>query len=215
MIPRSPRSFHACHRLLLAVGLSVSALAPAWAERADANRPMNIEADRGRYDDQKGVTTFSGNVIVTKGTIMIRAGDIEVRQTSDGHQLGVATAAAGKLVSFRQKRDGADETIQGEAERVEYDTRTDTVRLVNRAVIKRYRGNVLADETSGNLITFDNRREVFSVSGDGSQNAGEIAPAPGGRVRATITPPPPVEAPPAASAPAEAAPAASDPGVAR
>lgn len=172
----------------------------AQAERADRNKPMQIEADHGRYDERQGVTTFSGNVVVSKGTILIRAGAIEVRQTADGQQVGIATGAAGQPARFRQKRDGVDETIEGEAQRVEYDSRTDTVRLVDRAVIRRYRGTTLADETSGNLITYNNLTEVFSVSGDGSGRSGEIAPAPGGRVRATLTPPGAEPAPPAASA---------------
>lgn len=188
MSAASSRLSLALRPLLIGV-LAAAAMAPATAERADRNKPMTVEADRGRYDDQKGVTTFTGNVVASKGTILIRAGEIEVRQTSDGHHIGIATATPGKLASFRQKREGVDETIQGEAERVEYDSRADTVRLVNRAVIRRYRGSTLADETSGSLITYDNTREIFSVSGDGALNAGEMAPTPGGRVRATLTPP--------------------------
>ncbi len=183
-----------------------SAAAPAAAERADRAKPLNVEADRGRVDDLKGVTTFSGNVVVTKGTILIRAGEIEVRQTPNGQQVAIAVAAAGQLASFRQKREGLDETIQGEAERIEYDSNVDTVRLINRAVIRRYRGSVLADETTGSLITYDNRTEVFSVSGDGraagASGNGELAPAPGGRVRATLTP---REAPASAASDAEGA----------
>lgn len=197
-LPRLPAS-----RCLLAPALAlVLGIAPVAAEKADRNKPLNIEADGGRYDDLKQVGTFTGNVVVTKGTLTMRAANIEVRQSPDGYQHGVATALPGQLASFSQKRDGVDETIQGEAERIEYDGKADTVRFVNRAVVRRYRGATLADETAGNLITYDNAREVFSVSGGESA----ATPAnPSGRVRATLTPPP-RETPPdaAASAPAAA-----------
>ena len=168
----------------LIAAILVAAPAAAGAETADRNKPMNVEADSGRYDDLKQVGTFTGNVVVTKGSIAIRAGKIEIRRSPEGYQSAVATAAPGKLASFRQKREGVDETIEGEAERIEYDSRTDTVRFVNQAVIRRYRGNALADETAGSLITYDNTAEVFTVSGGASPAAGNG----NGRVRAVLTP---------------------------
>jgi lipopolysaccharide export system protein LptA len=182
--------------LALAIALAASM---ASAEKADRNKPLNVEADNGRYDDLKQVGTFTGNVVVTKGTLTMRAEKIAVRQSADGHQHGLATALPGQLATFSQKRDGVDETIQGEAERIEYDGRNDTVRFVNRAVIRRYRGGTLADETAGSVIMYDNLREVFSVVGGGASSA---TPAnPGGRVRATLAPRD-AGATPAASAPA-------------
>ena len=162
---------------------------------------MTVDADAARYDDLKQIGMFTGNVVVTKGTIVMRAAQIEVRQTPEGYHFGMLTGGPGRLASFRQKRDGVDEFIEGEAERIEYDSRADTVRFVNRAVIRRYRGATLADETAGNLITYDNAAEVFSVSGGSSA----ATPAnPSGRVRAVLTPRDTAAdaAPGAASAPA-------------
>lgn len=173
---------------------------PAGAEKADRGKPLNVEADSGRYDDLKQVGTFTGNVVVTKGTLTMRAAQIEVRQGADGYHYGLATALPGQLATFSQKRDGVDETIQGEAERIEYDGRNDTVKFVNRAVIRRYRGATLTDETAGSQILYDNTREVFSVVGGSSA----ATPAnPSGRVRATLSPRD--AAAEAASAPASAA----------
>ena len=172
--------------LCAALALAAACLAPAVrAEKADRNKPMTVDADSARYDDLKQIGTFTGNVVVTKGTIVMRAAQIEVRQSPEGYQSGMLIGGPGKPASFRQKRDGVDEFIEGEAERIEYDSRADTVRFVNRAVIRRYRGATLADETAGNLITYDNTAELFSVSGSPSA----ATPAnPGGRVRAVLTP---------------------------
>lgn len=174
-------------RLRLIVVVAVAAIgAPfAHAEKADKSKPLNIEADNGRYDDAKQMGTFTGNVVVTKGTMSMRAAKIEVRQTPDGAQYGVATADADKRAVFRQKREGLDEYIEGEGERIEYDGKADTIRFVNRAVIRRFRGSTLADETAGSVIVYDNTAEVFSVVG----GAAAATPTnPSGRVRAVLTP---------------------------
>ena len=187
-------------RLAVLTALAVSAPL-AQAEKADRLKPLNIEADNGRYDDAKQMGTFTGNVVVTKGSMSMRAAKIEVRQTPDGAQFGVATAEGDKRAIFRQKREGLDEYIEGEGERIEYDGKADTIRFVNRAVIRRFRGTTLADETAGSVIVYDNGAEVFSVVG----GATAATPSnPSGRVRAVLTP---------RDVPAAAADAASQPGV--
>ena len=106
----------------------------AHAEKADRFKPLNVEADLpGKIDLLNQFVVFNGNVVVTKGTMAIRAARIEVRETPDGYHTAFAIGSPGKPATFRQKRDGVDEYIEGEAERLEYDARTDTVRFVNRA----------------------------------------------------------------------------------
>ena len=137
--------------LLIACMLASGA---AWAEKADRNKPMNIEADALRYDDQKQTSVFTGKVVLTKGTIVIRGGKLDVRQDPQGFQYGVVTAESGKLAFFRQKRDGVDEFIEGEGEVIEYDGKADAVKFIKRAQLRRLRGTVLNDEMTGAIIVF-------------------------------------------------------------
>ncbi len=159
----------------------------AQAEKADRNKPMNIEADALRYDDLRQVSLFTGNVVITKGSMVIRGVRVEVRQDPDGSQFGTATASPGRLAYFRQKREGVDETIEGEAETIEYNGRSDSVKFSKRAVLRRYKGATLLDETSGNVINYDNTNDVFTVNG-GVANASSGNPT--GRIRAVLTPKP-------------------------
>ncbi len=172
-----------------------------WAEKADRGKPMNIEADALRYDDQKQTSVFTGKVVLTKGTIVIRGGKLDVRQDPQGFQYGVVTAESGKLAFFRQKRDGVDEFIEGEGEVIEYDGKADTVKFIKRAQLRRLRGAVLNDEMTGALIVYDNTTDVFTVDGGATKGTPN---APGGRIRAMLTPKPDgadaPSAPPAASA---------------
>lgn len=180
--------------LLLVLSLAQSA---AWAEKADRSKPMNIEADALRYDDQKQTSVFTGRVVLTKGTIVIRGGKLDVRQDPQGFQYGVVTAEPGKLAFFRQKRDGVDEFIEGEGEVIEYDSKADTVKFIKRAQLRRLRGAVLNDEMTGAIIVYDNTVDVFTVDGGNTKGTPN---APSGRVRAMLTPKPEVADAPSAAA---------------
>lgn len=163
-------------------GLLVLPHGLAMAERADRNKPLNAEADSLRYDDARQTSVFSGNVVITKGSIVIRGAQVEVRQDAQGNQFGLVTGRPG---SFRQKREGVDEHIEGQAERIEYDSKAETVRFSGQAVLRRYRGNQLNDETVGGVITYNGSNDTFSVDG-GTRSASN----PSGRVRAMLTPVP-------------------------
>ena len=178
--------------LILMAALAAGAVLPAAAEKADRDKPMNAEADALRYDDLKQTSVFTGNVVITKGTTIIRGAQVDVSQDPEGYQLAIATAAPGKLAYYRKKRDGVDEYIEGEGERIEYDSRADLVKLIKRAVVRRYKGATLNDETTGALIVYDNNTDVFTVDG-GAQN--RTAANPGGRVRAMLSPRAAVSAP--------------------
>ena len=170
-----------CAAAVLTFGLAL----PAHAERGDRLKPLNVEADQsGRVDLQNQTVVFSGNVVVSKGTMVIRAARIEVRQTPAGYDTATAFGAPGRPATFRQKRDGVDEFIDGQAERLEYDGRADVIKFITNAAVRRLRGVAVADEITGNLVTYDATTEVFSVSG----GAATTAANPGGRVRAVLTP---------------------------
>ena len=168
----------------------------ALAEKADRNKPMNIEADSLRYDDLKQLSVFTGRVVLTKGTIQIRGERIEVHQDPDGYQFGVATGSPDKQAFFRQKREGLDEFIEGEGDTITYDGRADTVTFSRKAQLRRLRGSTLADEISGSTIVYENLTDLFRV--DGAAPQGPAGAMGSGRVRVMLTPKP--EA--AASAPA-------------
>lgn len=161
------------------------------AEKADRNKPMNIEADALRHDDLQQLTVFTGRVAMTKGSIVLRGARLEVKQDADGYQSGVVTSEPGKRAFFRQRRDtppGApEEFVEGEGEVIEYNGRADTVRFVRRAELRRYRGGTLSDELSGAVIVYYNLTDVFTV--DGQPKGKSDAPAaPGSRVRAVLAP---------------------------
>lgn len=162
-------------------------MAPAWAERADRDQPMNIEADALRYEDKQQLSTFTGRVVVTKGSIVMRGARLEVRQDAAGNQFGTMVGASGQRAFFRQKREGVDEYMEGEGETIEYDGKADTVRFVRRAEMRRLAGAKVMDSVMGSVIVYNNRTEVYTVDG-APRSQGAPSSAPGGRVRAVLAP---------------------------
>ncbi|MDQ7988754.1 MAG: lipopolysaccharide transport periplasmic protein LptA [Candidatus Dactylopiibacterium sp.] len=187
------------HRLT-AIALLLATLLPgaALAERADRDKPVTIESDRLNVDDRNKVQIFEGKVRLTQGTLVIRAERLVVTQDAEGFQKGVATGGDGGLARFRQKREGRNDYIEGEAERIEYDGRSDKARLFNRAMTRSGQ-----DETRGQYIEYDGYTEQYVVTN--GPNA-SVAKTSDQRVVTTIFPKAARSAPAAASAPAPARP---------
>ena len=160
---------------------SLLVLQAAHAEKADKDKPVNLEADRITVDDAKKMHVFEGNVQLVKGTLVIRAERIVVTQDDDGYQRGVATGTASVPPRFRQKREGLDDYIEGEGERIEHDAKAEKTEFFNRAWVKSG-----LDEVRGQFISYDARTENYFVTS--GPNGTRAQPGSGERVRAVIQP---------------------------
>jgi lipopolysaccharide export system protein LptA len=174
MTPKTPFFVLAC---LLAAFSSA-----ARAEKADREKPINIEADRISMDDVRKVQVFEGNVILTQGTMALRTDKLVVTQDADGFQKGVATGGAQGLARFRQKREGKDEYVEGEGERIEHEARDERTQFFVRAWVRSG-----MDEVRGQYISYDALTEKYLVT-NGAGEAKSATGAAQARVRAIIQP---------------------------
>jgi len=148
------------------------------AEQTDREKPVNIEADRLTIDDVKKESVFEGNVTVSQGTLLLRADKVVVKQDAGGFNYAYAY---GKPAYFKQKRDGYEEYVEGQGERLEYDGKADRMQVFTNAEIRKG-----ADEVKGDFIAYDAKTGFYQVMG-GPSVATPVNPK--GRVRATIQPP--------------------------
>ena len=170
--------------LLFCSWVAVFTATGAHAEKADRDKPMNIEADTLKHDDQQQLTTFTGKVQMTKGSLVLKAHRMEVKQDGQGNQVAKLWAEPGERIFFRQKREALEEFTEGEAETAVYNSQADTLTLTTRAELRLLRGNVVADRIQGQQILVNNTTEVFTVDGKPNTGSGNQ------RVKATITPRP-------------------------
>ena len=151
----------------------------AFSEEADRGKAIEIESDTMTVDDAKNISIYKGDVILTQGTLIIRAEELTVREDSQGFQ---HSTSIGNPTTFKQKRDGREDFIEGRAERIEYDGHMDKVHLYSGASVKRG-----TDTVFGDYIMYDTNAE-FAQALSGStkdQNGNEVKK---GRTRAIIKP---------------------------
>ena len=169
--------FRSIGHLLLAALLTMATF-NSQAERADKDKPIDLEADNVIVNDAKKTSTYTGNVILTQGTLMRRGDKLVVVEDIHGFQ---HSTSYGNPTTFRQRMEGKNEYMEGSAQRIEYDGRMDKVKLYTKAWVKRGE-----DIVHGDYIMYDATAEYAEVIGGGSQAATPATPT--GRVRAIIQP---------------------------
>lgn len=147
---------------------------PALAERSDREKPVHIEADGVTLDDVRKLSVFQGNVLMVQGTMMLRADRVEAKQNDAGLE---SVSATGNPVSFRQKRDGVDDYIEGFADTIDYDGVQSILKLRGNARLRKS-----GDEIRGSTITYDAKTEFYKVTGQQNSQGSS------GRVKITIMP---------------------------
>ena len=148
--------------------------------QSDRTQPLLAEADAAQYTDITQTTVFTGNVILTQGSMSIRAEHVEAIVDPEGYQFATANMPKGGLVKFSQKREGTNEIIKAQASKLIYDGKQNIVVLSNKAQMQRFTAKgQLIDQINGDELIYNQLTEVF-----------ESRPVPGvaGRTRVIITP---------------------------
>jgi lipopolysaccharide export system protein LptA len=170
----------------------------ASAERGDANKEAIIKSKSIDIDQVSLTRVLTGNVTMEKGTLRLSADKAVLKETPEGYLGLVLTAGAGKAATFRQKRDaGVDLWVDGQAQRVEYDERTQVVKLFGNAKVRELKGDKVTNELDGDFISYDSRMEQLV-----SRNDAAAAPGKGSDGRSTLIIAPKRTAPAAPAEPA-------------
>lgn len=140
-------------RFLFAAMLFTLGVNMAQAAKDD---PITIEADRATLSEKQGVSTYTGNVVLTQGGIKITADKVIVHH--DSGELTHVTAL-GTPVQYYQQGESPEKDIHGEAKTMEYFADEQRLLLVDSAKLTQG-GNAF----SGNRIEYDTQREVVTAA---------------------------------------------------
>lgn len=176
IFPEKANAMNKSNTRLYAMLCAILLATSAHAEQADRDKPVNLEADTVTLDDIKKISVYQGNVVMSQGTLMLRADRVQVAQNANGLD---KVSATGHPVAFRQKTDSGDEFIEGFADRIEYDGVTGQLELIGQARLRRG-----GDELHGAQISYNANTGFYKVVGQPN------AQTPSGRVRAVIRPKP-------------------------
>jgi lipopolysaccharide export system protein LptA len=169
------------HFLRSTLGALALALAcAAHAEQADRTKPITFTSDDGEVNYEKRTGVLKGNVVITQGTLTIKANRIDFKQNPDN---SLSATAFGNPLSFRQKRDDAEGYYEGWAQRAEYDGTKEQLELFDNAILKRG-----ADEIRSNYISYNSATELFKAEGRASSTPVPGATGRDDRVRGVFQP---------------------------
>lgn len=129
----------------------------AHAEKADKEKPITFTSDDGEVNYEKRTGVLKGNVVITQGTMTIKADRVDFKQNPDN---SLSATVFGKPLAFRQKRDDADGYYEGWAQRAEYDGQKEQLELFDNAILKRG-----TDEIRSNYISYNSATELFKAEG--------------------------------------------------
>jgi len=104
-------------RSILLLFISLFFTADTWALSTDKDQPIEIEADYADLDNEKGVTIYRGNVVLTQGTVRM-TGDTMTVYFKDGDL--DTLIMEGKPARYRQLPDDSKIYDEAEALRMEY-----------------------------------------------------------------------------------------------
>jgi lipopolysaccharide export system protein LptA len=137
---------------------------PAFAEKADKDKPISLSSEKASFDDVRQIYHLEKDVLLIKGTLIIRGENADVKIDPEGYQLATIKAKPGSLASLKQKRDtGYDDYVEGFAEWIEYDAKLETATLVGKALMNKLTGTKISDKVSGDRILYDSANEKYQA----------------------------------------------------
>ena len=163
---------------LLAALCALAFATAVYAEKGDRDKPISFTSDDGEVNYEKRSGVLKGNVVITQGTLTIKADRIDFKQNPDN---SLSATAIGKPLSFRQKRDGAEGWYEGWAMKADYNGQTEQLELFDNAILKRG-----ADEIRSNYISYNSTSGIFRA--EGRPDTPGAANGPGSKVRGTFQP---------------------------
>ena len=152
------------NKLSLKLALAGSLLAaslPALALTGDTDQPIHIESDQQSLDMRGNIVTFTGNVIVTQGSIKINADKVVV--TRPGGEKGKEVIDGyGNPATFYQMQDNG-KPVKGHAAKMHYELQSDFVVLTGNAYLEQVDSNIKGDKIT--YLVKEQKMQAFSEKG--------------------------------------------------
>ena len=146
---------------ILFLATVVLASSSAFALKDDVNQPINIVSDNQSLDMEKSVVTFTDNVVITQGSIIIKANKVVITRPAEKSGKKETVEAFGTPVTFHQQLDNGT-PVDGKANKVHYDLGSEFLTLTNNAELKQ-----LDSKINGSVITYDVKKQQLKANGNG------------------------------------------------
>jgi len=151
--------------LILILTFGINGVKSAFAEKADQDKPIILEAEKVSVNDVQQAYELDGDVLLTKGSILITGAKGNIKVDPEGYEYVDVQGTPDLVASFRQRREGlADEYMQGGASVVTYNAKTEWLTLTGDASLKRLLNMQMVDQLRGWKIEYDDVKQYYRVS---------------------------------------------------
>ncbi len=154
----------------------------SMALSSDRDQPINLEADAADIDDLKGISIYTGNVILTQGSMVIKSAKLTLYNDKNKElEKAIAVGTDKKLATFKQRPEGKDKDFRARSKTMIYFLNKDKIHLLKKAYVWQ-----AGDTFSGDKIIYDTKKETVVASSVKNKN-GQPASS-GSRVKVVIQP---------------------------
>ena len=155
--------------------LAACFIAPAHAEKADQDKPIILEAEKVSVNDVQQVYELDGQVLLTKGSILITGEKGNIKVDPEGYEYVDVQGNPESTASFRQRREGpVNEFMQGRGQTVTYNAKTELLTLTGEASLKRLHNMQMLDQLRGWKIDYDDVKQRYQVSPPANAKAEDL-----------------------------------------
>lgn len=134
----------------------------AIALESDYKQPINISSQEQIADLNSNLAKFIGNVIITQGSIEIKADNVTIKRNNKGKLDSVI--ANGNPVSFKQTLDDGKK-ISSRSSKLEYITAKNVIVISGKALIQQGESKLSGDRIEYNLNTRTMKANTSAVQG--------------------------------------------------
>lgn len=148
----------------------------SFALKTDNDKPVQITANSATANQKDKTTQFTGNIVMTRGSIIVHANTANASQDVNGNNTIILL---GTPITFEQMNDDGEKT-EAQCNKFEYNTKTNLAILTGRARVKKGDNVVIGDK-----LTYNTQTQIYSAT---SSNANGVNTEKSGRVTVILQP---------------------------
>ena len=149
-----------CVKSLALAALLLGPCFQAIALPEDSSQPIRIQANTANLDDRRNIAVYTGDVIVTQGTMRLTGNEVTLTTDAEGEVRKIVSV--GNLATFKQTPNPGKGPVNARGRTIEYYAAEERVVLINNAHLDQD-GNTF----EGEYVTYNVAEEVVDAGRPG------------------------------------------------
>lgn len=154
-----------CVKTLCLVALVFGPSMAVMALPDDSEQPIRIQANSARLDERRNTAVYTGNVIITQGSMRLTGNEVTLNTDADGAVSKIVSK--GSPATYEQTPRADQSPVRSRGQTIEYMAENEQVVLIGQANLEQD-GN----RFQGEYISYDINSQVVNAGRQGSGASG-------------------------------------------